>query len=160
MRGLKISLRCENGEKCTSQDRRCIEKAAAAVLKSEKILEPCELSVLLTDDDGIRAINRAFRNVDSQTDVLSFPMGETDPKNGRLLLGDMVLNLDRVRSQGEEFGHGYAHELTYLTIHSVLHLLGYDHMDEGPEKAAMRAREKAVLAMIGCRRKSETGVNK
>lgn len=149
MKKLKLSLRCENGQKSSPDLRGRIEKAACAVLKAEKVEGPCELSVLLTDDGGIRAINRQFRAVDSPTDVLSFPMGETDPESGRFVLGDMVLNMDRVRAQGVEYGHGPEHELSYLTVHSVLHLLGYDHMDEGPEKAEMRAREKAVMKMLG-----------
>lgn len=145
MRKLKLRLRCENGQKCSLALRRRIRRAACAVLAAENVDEPCELSVLLTDDEGIHGINREFRQVDKPTDVLSFPMGDTDPQNGRLLLGDMVLNVDRARSQGESFGHGADHEISYLTVHSVLHLLGYDHVDEGEMKRAMRAREKVIM---------------
>jgi probable rRNA maturation factor len=119
-----------------------------AVLKAEAVAEKCEISVLLTDDEGIHAINREFRNVDRPTDVLSFPMGDTDPQTGRLLLGDMVLNVNRAAAQGEEFGHGAAHEISYLTVHSVLHLLGYDHVDEGEMKKQMRGREKLIMAEL------------
>lgn len=145
---LKLSLRCENGQKCPLSLRRRIRKAAVETLKTEQVRGKCELSVLLTDDAGIHLINREQRQVDRPTDVLSFPMGDYDPGTGRLLLGDMVLNVDRARAQGEEYGHGPAHEISYLTVHSVLHLLGYDHVDEGPMKKEMRAREKIVMEKI------------
>lgn len=148
MKKLKMRLRCENGQKCPLRLRLRIRRAALEVLKAERIEEPCELSVLLTDDEGIHRINREFREVDKPTDVLSFPMGDMDPRTGRLLLGDMVLNVDRASAQGEEFGHGAEHEIRYLTVHSVLHLLGYDHVDEGEMKRAMRAREKAIMAVL------------
>ena len=148
MTGFRLRLRCENGQKCPWALRRRIKKAALTVLAAEKIGGKCELSVLLTDDEGIRTLNREFREVDRPTDVLSFPMGDTDPKTGRLVLGDMVLNVDRARAQGEEFGHGAEHEISYLTVHSVLHLLGYDHVDEGEMKKAMRAREKVIMAAL------------
>ena len=148
MTRLKLRLRCENGKKCPLGTRRRIKKAALATLTAEGVEGLCELSVLITDDEGIRAVNRQFRNVDKSTDVLSFPMGDTDPATGRLLLGDMVLNTDRARAQGETFGHGAAHEISYLTVHSVLHLLGYDHVDEGEMKKQMRAREKLIMKRL------------
>lgn len=145
---LKMSLRCENGQKCPFSLRRRIKKAALETLKAENVQDKCELSVLLTDDEGIHIINREQRNVDKPTDVLSFPMGDYDPGTGRLLLGDMVLNVDRAQAQGQEYGHGPAHEISYLTVHSVLHLLGYDHVDEGPMKKEMRSREKIIMEKI------------
>ena len=145
---LRLRLRCENGVRCPWALRRRILRAARAVLETEGITGPCELSVLLTDDEGIHVLNREFRQVDRPTDVLSFPMGDVDPRTGRLLLGDMVLNTERAAAQGVEYGHGPEHEISYLTVHSVLHLLGYDHMDEGEMKKAMRAREKAVMAVL------------
>ena len=148
MEKLKLSLRCENGVKCPPQLRDRIKTAARAVLDAETVRGPCELSVLLTDDEGIHIINKEYRNVDRPTDVLSFPLGDTDPETGRYLLGDMVLNVSRAQAQGEEYGHGAEHEISYLTVHSVLHLLGYDHVDEGPMKNEMRAREKAVMAVL------------
>lgn len=148
MKKLKLRLRCENGQKCPLSLRLRIRRAALAVLEAEEMDEPCDLSVLLTDDEGIHVINREFRQVDKPTDVLSFPMGDADPQTGRLLLGDMVLNVNRAKAQGEEFGHGPEHELSYLTVHSVLHLLGYDHVDEGEMKRAMRAREKVIMNML------------
>ena len=131
-----------------------------AALQAEGVAVPCEVGVLLTNDEGIHAINLAQRGVDSPTDVLSFPMFdlmpgdkpsavEADPGSHLVPLGDMVLNLDRVRSQGEEYGHGPRRECAYLAVHSVLHLLGYDHLDEGLMKAQMREREEAILGALG-----------
>ena len=148
MEKLKLSLRCEHGAKCPPELKKRIRTAARAVLEAEKVEGPWELSVLLTDDEGIRTINKEFRDVDKPTDVLSFPMGDTDPETGRLLLGDMVLNTAQAEKQGAGLGHGADHEISYLTVHSVLHLLGYDHVDEGEMKKAMRAREKAIMAQL------------
>ena len=136
---------------------RLIRRAAAMALEAEGIGRPCLISVMLTDDEGIRAVNSAFRGVDRATDVLSFPLNELrpgdfdpeacerDPETGALLLGDMMISIPRCLAQGEEYGHGYARELMYLTVHSVLHLLGYDHVDEGAMKRQMRAREKLIM---------------
>ena len=126
-----------------------VKKAAAAALSAEGINEPCEIGVTLTDDAGIHAVNREIRGVDAPTDVLSFPIDEPDLDAGCRYLGDMVLSLERTEAQSEEYGGGYAHECQYLTVHSVLHLLGYDHLDEGEEKARMRSREKAVMKELG-----------
>ena len=116
-----------------------------------------EVSVLLTDNDRIHELNREFRGIDRPTDVLSFPFSEQrpgefdaqlcqrDPESGRLLLGDMMISLERCAAQGEEFGHGFEREIRYLTVHSVLHLLGYDHVDEGKMKKQMRTREKEIM---------------
>lgn len=135
----------------------CIKKAVNMALDAEDVDVPCIVSVMLTDDEGIHAVNREFRGVDSATDVLSFPMNELTPgafdaamcerdmDTGAVLLGDMMISVPRCQAQGEEFGHGYEREIMYLTVHSVLHLLGYDHVDEGEMKRAMRAREKAIM---------------
>ena len=135
----------------------CIKKAVNMAHDAEGVDVPCIVSVMLTDDEGIHAVNREFRGVDSATDVLSFPMNELTPgafdaavcerdmDTGAVLLGDMMISVPRCQAQGEEFGHGYEREIMYLTVHSVLHLLGYDHVDEGEMKRAMRAREKAIM---------------
>lgn len=139
------------------QAYRLIRRAVAAVLSAEGVDEPCEVNVLLTDDEGIRAVNRESRGVDAPTDVLSFPFGqltpgsfdpaacERSPDTGALYLGDMALSLPRCARQGEEYGHGFDHEVMYLAVHSALHLLGYDHLDEGEQKRRMRAREKEIM---------------
>ena len=143
-----------------------LERAIHAALDAEGVDVDCEINVLLTDDEGIHRTNLEMRNVDRPTDVLSFPMfdlvpGEApteedeelfDPATGRLPLGDMVISMERVAAQAEEFGHSERRELSYLVVHSVLHLLGYDHLDEGEEKARMRAREEAVMAELGISR--------
>lgn len=134
-----------------------IKRAAKAALDAEGIGVPCVISVMLTDDEGIHAVNREFRGVDRPTDVLSFPLNELLPggfdpgdcerdlDSGAVMLGDMMISLERCAAQGEEFGHGFGREIQYLTVHSVLHLLGYDHVDEGEMKRRMRAREKAIM---------------
>ena len=134
-----------------------IKKAVHMALDAEGVDVPCQISVMLTDDEGIRAVNSEFRGVDSATDVLSFPLneltpGEFDPDEcerdldtGAVMLGDMMISLERCAQQGAEFGHGFNREVQYLTVHSVLHLLGYDHVDEGEMKKQMRAREKAIM---------------
>ena len=144
----------------TAQLETLLRRVIPAALSLEGVTVPWEVDVLLTDDEGIHAINLSERGVDSPTDVLSFPMfdlrpgdkpteADIEPGSGLVPLGDMVLNLDRIRSQGEEYGHGEKRECAYLAVHSVLHLLGYDHLDEGPMKAQMREREEAILAMLG-----------
>ena len=137
--------------------RKCVETALAA----ENIVTACEINVLVTDDRGIQAINAATRDLNKPTDVLSFPMfaltaGEPpedwntyiDPETGLCPLGDMAISLERAAAQAKEFGHSLRREVGYLTIHSVLHLLGYDHLDEGPQKQKMRAREEYIAAMV------------
>ena len=140
-----------------------IRKAIRTALAAEGAAVPCEVDVRLTDDSGIREINLEMREVDRPTDVLSFPAfdltpgvlpGEedADPGTGLVPLGDMVLSMERVQVQAREYGHSNRRELAYLVVHSVLHLLGYDHLDEGPEKARMRAREEEIMARLGLER--------
>ena len=143
-----------------------LRQVIPAALEAEGVDVPWEVDVLFTDDEGIHQINLEQREVDRPTDVLSFPMfdlqpGEhpteedADPGTGLVPLGDMVISLERAQAQGEEYGHGTRREVAYLAVHSVLHLLGYDHMDEGPMKAQMRAREEAILEQLGITRGQE-----
>lgn len=137
-----------------------IRRAVNAALSAEGILAPCLVSVMLTDDEGIRELNKRFREQDRETDVLSFPANEMSPgvfdaescekdmETGRIILGDMAISLQRAREQGKSFGHGAKREVMYLTVHSVLHLLGYDHTDEGEQKRLMRSREKEIMALL------------
>ena len=140
-----------------------IRKAVAAVLEAEGMTLRCEVDVNVTDDAGIHEVNLSMRGVDRPTDVLSFPVfdlvpGElpdemdADPATGLIPLGDMCLSLERVKEQAKEYGHSEKRELAYLVVHSVLHLLGYDHLDEGVEKARMRAREEAIMENLGLTR--------
>ena len=137
--------------------RQCIHQT----LDAERISVPCEINVLVTDDAGIQIINKTSRELDKPTDVLSFPMFQLgagnpptdwvefqDPATGLVPLGDMCISLERAVAQAQEFGHSTRRELGYLTIHSMLHLLGYDHLDEGEEKRKMRSREEAIAASI------------
>ena len=132
----------------------------SAALEAEGVDVSCEVNILFTDDAGIHEINLDMREVDRPTDVLSFPMFEldpgehptgedADPATGLVPLGDMCISLERAEAQAAEFGHSVQRELCYLTVHSVLHLLGYDHLDEGPMKAQMREREEAILGALG-----------
>lgn len=147
-------------EEDTSEMEALLREVIPAALEAEGVTVPWEVDVLFTDSEGIHAINLAERNVDAPTDVLSFPMleltagekpteADIERGTGRVALGDMVLNLERVRSQGEEYGHGARRECAYLAVHSILHLLGYDHMDDGEMKAQMRGREEAILGQLG-----------
>ena len=137
--------------------RKCIQET----LNAEGINTRCEINVLVTNDKGIHAINKASRDIDRPTDVLSFPMFSLepgnlpedweeylDPETGMCPLGDMCISLERAKAQAKEFGHSSRREIGYLTIHSVLHLLGYDHMDEGEQKKQMRGREEAIASGI------------
>lgn len=138
-----------------------IKKCICAVLEAENITARCEINVLVTNDKGIRTINLESRKIDKATDVLSFPMFQLeagappedwddyiDPETGMCPLGDMAISLERAVAQAKEFGHSVKREVGYLTIHSMLHLLGYDHLDEGPQKAQMRKREEEIASGI------------
>jgi probable rRNA maturation factor len=141
----------------TSIIRRCVE----STLDAEGVNVPCEINVFVTNDNGIRAINGASRGIDKATDVLSFPMFQLtpgqlpedwseylDPETDMCPLGDMAISLERAIAQAKEFGHSTRREIGYLTIHSMLHLLGYDHLDEGEQKAQMRKREEDIASTI------------
>ena len=138
-----------------------IKKCINETLKAEGISIPCEINVLVTNDAGIHIINKESRDIDRPTDVLSFPMFQLEPGNpptdwedyrdpasGLVPLGDMCISLERAEAQAKEFGHSLRREVGYLTIHSMLHLLGYDHLDEGPMKKQMRIREETIAASI------------
>ena len=140
-----------------------IRRAVLAALEGEEVDVPCVVEVCVTDDGGIRQTNLDTRGVDRPTDVLSFPMFElspgekpqadwADPDTDKVLLGDMMISLERANAQAAEFGHSPEREVCYLAVHSVLHLLGYDHLDEGPMKAQMREREEAILEKLGITR--------
>ena len=126
--------------------------------------------MIVTDDAGIRAVNRETRGIDTATDVLSFPVihypagtargnahrlrQAVDPETGRAFIGDIVLSLERARAQADEYGHGVAREISFLTAHALLHLLGYDHVTDG-DRRVMRDMEEAAMAALGLRRKAE-----
>lgn len=139
-------------------DAELIERAVAAVLAAEEVAEAIEVSVLVTDDAAIHALNRDYRGVDAPTDVLSFAAEEEDeqphpafvrPPDTPRYLGDIAISYEHVVVQAQEYGHSTARELAFLTVHGMLHLLGYDH-ERGPaDEALMRAREEAVMERLG-----------
>ena len=139
--------------------KRRLRHTVNAALGAEGMALRCEINILLTDDEGIRQVNRTMREIDRATDVLSFPMfdltpgehpGEedADPDTGLVPLGDMCISLQRARAQAQEYGHSFEREVCYLCVHSVLHLLGYDHLDEGEMKRQMRAREEEIMKQL------------
>lgn len=159
MKNIKINLTftCFCLQKFAVQSiiKKCIQQTLAA----EGVTFPCEINVLITDDKGIQGINKASRNIDNPTDVLSFPMFQfspgvlpeditdyLDPETGLCPLGDMAISLERAVAQAQEFAHSVRREIGYLTIHSMLHLLGYDHLDEGVQKKQMRTREEEIAS--------------
>ena len=140
-----------------------LQRTIAAALDAESVELPCEIDVLLTDDEGIQEVNEQMRGIDLPTDVLSFPMftlapGEhpteedRDPGSGTVPLGDMCISVERALAQAQEFGHSFEREINYLAVHSVLHLLGHDHLDEGPMKAQMREHEEAIMKALDLER--------
>ena len=158
----RIVIRCEGRSLRDFALKQQISKCITAALAHQGVNTPCEINVLVTDDEGIRAINNAYRKIDKATDVLSFPMFELtagqlpaswdaykDPDTGLVPLGAMAISLERARQQAAEFGHSARREVGYLTIHSILHLLGYDHENGGLEAMRMREKEEAVLTQLG-----------
>jgi probable rRNA maturation factor len=161
MKSHRILIRREKTGLGKELDARLLRFCIRAALAAEGVDTPCEVGVLLTDDEGIRKLNHKFRGKDAPTDVLSFPLQaltpgafspdplEIDPETGRLPLGDIVLSVSRIKDQAEQYGHDVNREMAYLAVHSALHLLGYDHTDEGADKRLMRAREKEIMKRAG-----------
>ena len=133
--------------------RMLIRRCCHAVLQLEGFKDSAEISVSFVDNDQIQEMNRQYRNIDAPTDVLSFPMGENgeydvNHETGAKILGDIVISLDKALAQAMEYGHSPVRELSFLTVHGVLHLLGYDHME--PEDAAqMYSRQEEILEKMG-----------
>ena len=145
----------EEGKAVTQEILDTMMQAAEYCLDAEQIdTERSEISVTFVSLEEIHELNREYRQVDSPTDVLSFPQfDDLDdlPEEGEIMLGDVVICSDRAKEQAEEFGHSFEREIIYLFVHSVLHLLGYDHMEED-EKRIMRRREEEVMERIGLKR--------
>lgn len=140
-----------------------LRETVSTALALEGVEIPCEVNILLTDDEGIQEVNEQMRGVDLPTDVLSFPMFElspgekptqddVDPGSATVPLGDMCISVERAQAQAAEFGHCFAREINYLAVHSVLHLLGYDHLDEGEMKAQMREHEEKIMKALDLER--------
>ncbi len=159
---MKLIIRYANKKDKNPAITLLLHRTVKTALELEGVHAPCEINILITDDRGIRGINAATRDIDKETDVLSFPMFQfepehfpedvselLDPQTGLLPLGDMCISLERAKDQAKRFGNSLKRELGYLTIHSVLHLLGYDHLDEGPMKRQMRIREEIIASSLG-----------
>lgn len=132
------------------------EDCTREALAEEEIEDDAEVSLTFTDNAEIRVLNRQFREIDRETDVLSFPMGDEDgfevnPETDALLLGDIVISLERAKSQAEEYGHSMKREVAFLIAHSLFHLLGYDHMTPD-EETEMFAKQEKVLQKLGITR--------
>ena len=132
-----------------------VRRAVAETLRYEQFGNPVEVSVTFTDDEGIRELNQRFRGIDRPTDVLSFPLfdfegGEEPPVDELVgMLGDIVISLETARAQAEEYGHSFEREVAFLTVHSMLHLLGYDHETGEADEMDMRRRQRAVMERLG-----------
>ena len=159
---LRINIENEQENMQVTEDMESIlSSVVKKALEYEGIEENCEVNILLTDNESIKEINNEQRNIDSATDVLSFPylmiedgellVSEEDYYDGYLQIGDIVISLERAKEQSVEFGHSFEREIGFLTCHSVLHLLGYDHEEE-EEREIMRQKEEAVLELLGLTR--------
>lgn len=152
---MNIRIYFENAQdkfKVTYSLKSLVRKAVKATLKYEKVKNNCEVSVTFTDDESIRVLNYQYRSIDRATDVLSFPLeddiDELSP-NELLMLGDIVISLERASSQADEFGHSFERETAFLCVHSMLHLLGYDHETGEEDELDMRRRQREIMESIG-----------
>ncbi len=137
--------------------RMLCRRACAAVLKGEGIVGNVEIDISFVNDEEILRLNKDFRNIDASTDVLSFPLGdnenkEINPATNAWMLGDVIISVEHAVRQAEEYGHSIQREIAFLTVHSVLHLLGYDHVNGGIEAETMREKEENVLLEMGLTR--------
>ncbi len=161
---MTINILCEGSPDFHFHYRKLAEQVIEASLQAEGFPYEAEISLTLVDNDGMRAINRETRNIDSPTDVLSFPMLEysapadfseveedwadcVNPDTGEVMLGDIVISCDKVREQAEAYGHSEKREYAFLITHSMLHLMGYDHMDEA-DRVLMEAHQRTILDLL------------
>ena len=142
-------------KKITYRLKMLMRQAVVSTLAYEGFHNDCQVSLTFTDDEGIRRLNREFRQIDSPTDVLSFPLvdfaGGDEPAadEPEIMLGDIVISLERAEAQAEEYGHGFEREAAFLCVHSMLHLLGYDHVNSEEEELEMRRRQSEILEAMG-----------
>ena len=134
--------------------RMLLRRCCNALLTMEKFEGPAQVDITFVNDEQMRELNKEHRNIDKTTDVLSFPLGENGvydkhPETGAALLGDIVISVPKAFSQAEEYDHSVQREMAYLTAHSMLHLLGYDHEVPGIESVRMREKEEAVMTELG-----------
>lgn len=156
----KVKVTIQNRQKAvkvTPEMRKLIRLSCAAVLENQGFSDLAEVVVTFVDDAEIKKLNNEFRSIDKSTDVLSFPLGEDgeydlNPETGAYSLGDVVISVEHAVAQSEEYGHSFERELSYLTVHSMLHLLGFDHVNGGEEAALMRKTEEEVMTVLGLTR--------
>ena len=159
----KVTVSADKGAWKLFPVMRILCRTVKTALASEGVEPSCEINIMLTDDEGIREVNRTMREIDRATDVLSFPMfdltpgehpdeADADPDTGLVPLGDMCISVERAKAQAAEYGHSFRREICYLCVHSVLHLLGYDHLDEGEMKRQMRQREEEIMQILNLQR--------
>ena len=152
----KVTVSADKGAWKLFPVMRVLCRTVKTALAAEGVEPSCEINIMLTDDEGIREVNRT-------TDVLSFPMfdltpgehpdeADADPDTGLVPLGDMCISVERAKAQAAEYGHSFRREICYLCVHSVLHLLGYDHLDEGEMKRQMRQREEEIMQILNLQR--------
>lgn len=157
---MKCKVMIENDQnkvKLPSGYRLLLRRACLGALTLEHFEEDAQVSITVTDNEEIQILNLEHRAIDAPTDVLSFPLGEggvfdRDLDTGEVLLGDIVLSVEKAKEQAEEYGHSLERELAFLTVHSMLHLLGYDHEQGEEARQVMRRKEEAVLARLGLTR--------
>ena len=158
---VKFILENETDEEISEQQINELNRVCCEIMKNEECNFDPDISFTFTDNEGIREINRDYRNIDRPTDVLSFPMlefcdDETDveyeTENGLVLLGDIVISVERAKEQAQEFGHSLRRELAFLTAHSMLHLLGYDHVDDPVGEKMMIEKQDIALNALGITR--------
>lgn len=147
----------QNVMKIPTGVRMLVRRCCKAVLANEGFTDSAEISVTFVDDETIHELNKKHRNIDKSTDVLSFPMGEngefdTNLDTGAKVLGDIIISIEHAFAQAEKYGHTLQREIGFLTVHSLLHLLGYDHENGGLEAVQMREREETVLTRVGLKR--------
>ena len=156
----KVKVTIQNRQKAvkvTPEMRKLIRLSCAAVLENQGFSDLAEVVVTFVDDAEIKKLNNEFRSIDKSTDVLSFPLGvggeyDLNPETGAYSLGDVVISVEHAVAQSEEYGHSFERELAYLTVHSMLHLLGFDHVNGGDEAALMRKTEEEVMTVLGLTR--------
>lgn len=152
-----ITTNDQNVMKIPTGVRMLIRRCCNAVLTHENFEGNAEISVTIVDDERIHELNKQYRNIDRSTDVLSFPLGENgvydiNHDTGAKMLGDIVISIEHAFEQAEKYGHSLEREIGFLTVHSLLHLLGYDHENGGLEAVRMREKEEAALTQIGLKR--------
>ena len=155
---MNLKIITENAQEkfeCTDELSELVYRAISEAIRLEDIDFDCSVSLTYTDNEGIRELNCEYRDKDSVTDVLSFPMFDTETEEIYALdgtaaeLGDIVISLERAKAQAEEFGHSFEREVAFLCVHSVLHLLGYDHEISEEEDTIMREKQRKVMRSLG-----------